>query len=150
MRRPVQIVPYEAEHYAMLVVRAEQAGELERMGQLPGAAAEYGPAFSAVELDDDGHVAKVFACGGLAEVTPPDHPMGGYARAWGAFSEGLRPAQWSAITHAIKGVIDGCGYERVDMFVSPWFDAGRRYALALGFTLDNLVFARRASGEGSA
>jgi hypothetical protein len=26
--------------------------------------------------------------------------------------------------------------------VSPWFPAARRYAVALGFGLDNLIFAR--------
>jgi predicted transcriptional regulator len=113
-------------------------------------AAEHGPAFSAVEVDEHGNiVAKVLACAGLPR-SARRSPDGRLCPRWGAFAEGLRPAQWSVITHAIKGVIDGCGYDRIDMIVSPWFDAGRRYALALGFTLDNLVFARRASGEGSA
>lgn len=138
----VQIVAFEPQHYAMLQVRSEQSGELERMGEAPGLAAELGPAFSAVETDEAGHVVKVLACAGLAEVRPAGHPKGGYARAWGAFGEGLRPAQWSAITHAIRAVIEGCDYARIDVMVSPWFDAARRYAVALGFQIDNLIFAR--------
>jgi hypothetical protein len=143
-RRPViAIVPYENEHYARLPVRPEQRGDLAAMCQAAGRAAELGPAFSAVELDDEGKVATVLACAGLAETRPPSDESGGYATAWAAFAEGLRPAQWSALTAAIRGVIEGADYARIDMMVRADFDAGRRYAEALGFTLDKMIFARR-------
>lgn len=142
-RRIVAVVPYEHAHYAMLPVRSEQRGELQRMGAAAGAAAELGPAFSAVELDADGHVFAVLACAGLAETRPPDHPLGGYATAWAAFAEGLRPAQWAAITAAIRAVIEGCDYRRIDMLVRSDWPVAQRYAEALGFRREAMMYARR-------
>lgn len=142
----VQVIPYAAEHYAMLQVRPEQRGELERVGELAGAAAEHGPAFSAVELDEAGHVARVLAVAGLAELRPAGHPLGGYARAWAAFADGLRAAQWSPITHAIRAVIEGCDYDRIDMLVNMGFAGAVRYAEALGFAPDHALYARAGGG----
>jgi hypothetical protein len=142
-RSIIKIVPFEGQHYAMLPVRAEQRGELARMGVAAGHAADLGPAFSAVETDEDGEIIAVLACAGLAETVPPDAPSGGYATAWAAFAEGMRAAQWSSVTAAIRGVIEGAEYARIDMLVSGDWPAAQRYAEALGFTMDMMVYARR-------
>lgn len=154
-RRIISIVPFELEHYARLPVRAEQRDDLRAMGQLAGQAAELGPAFSAVEVDEQGEITAVLACGGLAETFPPSHPSGGYATAWAAFADGLRAAQWSPITAAVRAVIEGAGYARIDMIVRSDFPAARRFAEALGFSLDRMIYARSggevlAGGEVSA
>lgn len=149
--RPIfAVVTFEPWHYARLPVRAEQSGELQRMGQLAGHAAQLGPAFSAVELDGEGQVAAVLACAGLAETTPPNDPGGGYATAWAAFAEGLRPAQWSAITAAVRAVIEGADYARIDMIVRADWAAARRYAEALGFALCGMIYARRGGSAAPA
>lgn len=141
-RRFTSILPFAPEHAAQLQVQDIQAGEAERFGQKIGMAADHGPAFSAVEVDADGRVHRVLACAGLAENVPTSDTSGGYASAWAAFANDMRPAQWSAVTAAIRAVLDNCGYARVDMLVSAGFPASRRYAEALGFTLDSLVYAR--------
>lgn len=138
----LSIIPYDHSHYARLDVRVEQRGELRRMEQLAGQAAELGPAFSAVETDDDGQVLKVLACAGLMENRPNDHPRGGYASAWAAFGEDLGARQMSAITYAIRGVIEGAGYAKIDMLVAEDFPAAQRYAEALGFKRETTIYAR--------
>lgn len=142
MRARFSIIPFEPEHYARLPVRAEQSGDLRRFGQVAGRAADLGPAFSAIEQDEQGHVLAVLACAGLAETLPPSDPSGGYATAWAAFADDLRPAQWAAITMAIRSVLEGCDYRRVDMIVRADFPAAQRYAKALGFEEDAKIFAR--------
>jgi hypothetical protein len=132
----IAILPYEPWHRAMLPVRSEQADDLVRMGQAADLAAAHGPAFSAVEQDADGNVVAVLACAGLAENTAE------HATAWAAFAEGLRAAQWTAITHAIRAVIEGAHYRRVDMLVRADWPTAQRYAEALGFSLDGLIYAR--------
>jgi hypothetical protein len=141
MRR-IAIVPFEAEHYTRLPVRAEQSGDLSRFGQIAGRAADLGPAFSAIEQDEQGGIVAVLACAGLAETLPPSDPAGGYATAWAAFADGLRPSQWAVITTAIRNVLEGCDYGRVDMIVRADFPAAERYAKALGFKEDAMIFAR--------
>lgn len=138
----IAIVPYEPWHHAMLPVRPEQSRDLSRVGQAAGRAAELGPAFSAVETDDDGRVTAVLACGGLCETRPPSHPEGGYATAWAAFADGLRPAQWSVLTAAVRAIIEGADYARIDMMVSADFPAAKRYAEALGFAPCSMIYAR--------
>lgn len=141
--RPIiAVLPFEHWHYAMLPVRAEQSGDLARMGQLAGQAAELGPAFSAVELNEEGRVTAVLACAGLAETRSASDPSGGYATAWAAFAEKLRPSQWAAITAAIRSVIEGCEYARIDMLVRTDFPAAQRYAEALGFRQDATMYVR--------
>lgn len=135
----VAIVPYEPLHRAMLPVRKEQAADLETFRQAAGRAAELGPAYSAVEQDEDGNVVAVLACAGLAENTPD------YATAWAAFAEGLRAAQWSPIIHAMRAVIEGCGYGRLDMAVRADWSTARRFAEALGFTEDHIIYVRNAA-----
>lgn len=139
-RAVVAIVPYEPLHRAMLPVRREQAHDLEPFGQALGRAAELGPAFSAVELDEQGNVAAVLACAGLAENNP------NYATAWAAFAEGLRAAQWSPIVGAVRGVIEGSTYVRIDTCVRADWPVARRFAEALGFKEDFVMYAR-AGGE---
>jgi hypothetical protein len=132
----IAILPYEPWHRAMLPVRPEQAHDLTRMEQAANLAAERGPAFSAVEQDDKGNVTAVLACAGLAENSPT------HATAWAAFADGLRPAQWSSIVHSIRNVVEGCDYRRVDMLVRADWPTAARFAEALGFTLDGLIYAR--------
>lgn len=139
------IVPYEPHHLAMLQDQASQRGEAEKFGQRRGGVADLGPAFSAVELDDDGNVVTVLVCAGLAELIPPSAEGGGYASAWGYFSEALRPATWSRATAAIRAVLDGCGYARVDALVDLERPQARRYAEALGFTPQAVLFSRSAA-----
>lgn len=133
----IAILPFEPWHFAMLPVRSEQQGEPEHMRQAAGGAADLGPAFSVVEQDAAGNVSAVLACAGLAENAPD------YATAWAAFAEGLRPAQWSTITHAIRAVIEGAHYARIDMLVRADWPTAQRYAEALGFTRDAMIYARR-------
>lgn len=132
------ILPYQPEHLAQLAVQAAQVGDCERLGLPRGAAAELGPAFTAAELDGDGRVMTVLGCAGLAE-----HPGGERASAWASFAEGLRPAQWSALTAAIRRVLDQSGYRLVDVMVRPDFPAAQRYAEALGFEQEAIVYLRR-------
>lgn len=141
-RRLIAIVPFEPAHYAMLQVRAEQMSGLELMMRCADRFAELGPAFSAVELDEKGDIAAVLACAGLAESKPPSDPSGGYATAWAGFAEGLRMAQWSPITHAIRAVIEGAEYARIDMLVRGDWPAAQRYAEALGFKFETMIYAR--------
>jgi hypothetical protein len=142
MRRAISIVPFEPLHLALIRDRAEQRGEAERFGEVRGASAEGGPAFSAIEADEVGNITAVLACAGLVEVHPPTAPNGGYAFAWGYFAEGLRAKQWATVTAAIRGVLDGCGYARVDMGVNPAFAAAGRYAVALGFSAMATIYSR--------
>lgn len=142
MRRAIDIVPYEPVHRAMLPVRPEQRYDLDRLGQTLGRAAELGPAFSAVERDENGEIVAVLACAGLAETRAPDHPLGGYATAWAAFAEGLRAAQWSVITAAVRAIIENAGYARLDTMVANDFPAAHRYAEALGFKPELTIYAR--------
>jgi hypothetical protein len=136
----VAIVPYEPFHRAMLPVRREQADDLKRFHQGVSFAAERGPAFSAVEQDDEGRIVKVLACAGLAENGPD------YATAWAAFADGLRPAEWSPVVHAIRGVIEGVHYSRIDTLVKADWPVARRFAEALGFREDCIMYSR-AGGE---
>lgn len=140
-RTLTKILAFAPEHLALLETQVEQHGEAERFGQTVGRAAALGPAFSAVEMTDDGQILRVLACAGLAESRPVDDG-GGYATAWGSFGKDLRPAQWSAITAAIRAVLDNCGYARVDMLVSAGFGRAERYAEALGFTVETIIYAR--------
>lgn len=136
----IAIVNYEPWHRAMLPVRREQSSDLETFRQAAGMAAERGPAFSAVEQDADGNISAVLAIAGLAENAPD------YATAWAAFAEGLRAAQWSPIVHAIRGVLEGCSYARIDMLVRSDWPTGRRFAEALGFTEEQAIYARSSAG----
>jgi hypothetical protein len=136
----ISIMPFEPLHYALLPVRKEQAGEPELLGSMATIAAEHGPAFSAVETDDRGNLIAVLACGGLAE-TSPDH-----ATAWAAFAEGLRAGQWSPVIAAVRAVIDGTRYGRIDMCVRADWPTARRFAEALGFKEEFVTYSR-AGGE---
>jgi hypothetical protein len=91
------------------------------MGQRWARPAELGPAFSAVEQDIDGRVTAVLACAGLAETNPTLRDR------LGGFAGGLRPAQWSALTAAIRAVVEGADYARIDMVVRSDWPAARRY-----------------------
>lgn len=130
------IVPYEPWHRAMLPVRREQVQDLEFFHQAADLAASLGPAFSAVEQDDDGKVTAVLACAGLAE-TSPDH-----ASAWAAFGEGLSPSQWAPIVRAMRSVVEGCGYASVDMMVRHDWPVAKRFAEWLGFAPQAIIYAR--------
>lgn len=132
----IAIIPFEPLHRAMLPLRKEQSGELERFGQAVNRAADLGPAFSAVEQDGEGRIIAVLACAGLAENNPD------YATAWAAFAEDLRAAQWSPIVHAIRAVIEGSHYARVDTCVRADWPVARRFAEALGFKEDFVMYAR--------
>lgn len=137
MSRPhVSIIAYEPWHRALLPVRPEQADDLQRFGQGVEWAAERGPAFSAVEQDEDGNILAVLACMGLAESGP------GHATAWAAFADGLRSAQWSPIVHAIRGVIEGCDYVRIDTLVKANWPTARGFTEALGFKEDIIMYSR--------
>lgn len=137
MRPIIAIVPYEPIHRAMLPVRPEQRQELERFGEGAGTAAELGPAFSAVEQDAEGRITAVLACAGLAEKSRD------YAIAWAAFADGLRAAQWSPITRAIRGVLDGADYKRIDILVRNDWPSAQRFADALGFVPEFTVYTRQ-------
>ena len=132
----VNIVPFEPQHYAMLPVRPEQSGDTRMLGVAAARCAELGPAFSAVEMDEKGNVAAVLACGGLAENSAS------HATAWAAFAGELRAAQWSPIVHAIRGVIEGAHYERIDTYVRADWPTARRFAEALGFKEECVMYAR--------
>lgn len=142
MRTFTSVIPFEPQHAALVEVQDQQQGEADRFGQKVGDAAKLGPAFSAVETDETGRIHRVLACLGLAETKPLSDPGGGYATAWGIFAKDLRASQFSAITAAIRGVLDNCGYDKVDMLVSASFPGAQRYAAALGFTVDTLIYAR--------
>lgn len=127
----IRIEPFAPEHLARLVVRPEQRGEAERLHQAGGAAAERGPSFSA--FDEAGNL---IACAGLAENGPD------YATAWAMFGEGLRPGLWARLTRAIAAVLETSGYRRIDMLARADFPAAHRFARALGFEQDMILYAR--------
>jgi hypothetical protein len=127
----IRIEPFAPEHLARLDVRPEQRGDAERLHQAGGAAAERGPAFTA--FDEAG---AVVGCAGLAENGPD------YATAWAMFADGLRPAIWAGLTRAIAAVLETSGYRRIDMLVRADFPAAHRFARALGFEQDMILFAR--------
>jgi hypothetical protein len=148
-RRPISIVPFEPAHLALIKDRPEQHGEAERFYAARGASAEMGPAFSAVETDEEGRTIEVLACAGLAELKPPSAADGGRAAAWGYFADGLRPAQWATVTAAIRGVLDHAGYAQIDMLVGAGFAAAQHYAEALGFERSAFIYSRRAPPGGA-
>lgn len=135
MRPEISIVPFERWHLDVIEDRVEQRGEAESMRVARGLSAARGPSFSIIEGE------RVLCCAGLAENSDD------YATAWAHFAEGLRPAQWATITAAIRGVLDECKYERVDMIVRTGFAAAHRYAAALGFSNDATIYARAGNAE---
>jgi hypothetical protein len=130
------ILPYDPAHLAQLHLQAAQIGEAERFGKRVGDAAEHGPAFTAAETDLEGGIVRVLGCAGLF-LNAPD-----YATAWAVFAEGLRPSQWSALTAAIRRVLDASEFRRIDTLVRGDFPAAHRYARALGFEPDATIYAR--------
>lgn len=140
-RPRIDILPFKPVYLDLIVDRAEQRGEAESMRVARGLSAARGPAFTAAEIGEDGKLARILCCAGLAENAPD------YATAWAHFAEDLRPVHWSAITAAIRAVLDSCAYARVDMIVRAGFDAAHRYAEALGFSLDAMIYARAGTAE---
>lgn len=138
----------------MIELRAGQRRDTELMDVPASELAEHGPAFTAVELggveqDEDGHVARVLACAGLAEYWPVSHPSGGRAMAWASFAEGLGARDMRFVTAAIRGVLGGCRHARVEMACAEGFAAAGRYAVALGFRPTATIYARKLSVSGA-
>jgi hypothetical protein len=132
----IAIVAFEPQHAASIVLQAPQRGEAESLGFRAGDAADLGPAFSAVEQDEAGHVVRVLCCAGLAE-NAPDH-----ATAWALIAEGVGGAGMVAITRAIRRVLDAADYKRVDMLVRESFGRAHDFAKLLGFERDFALYVR--------
>lgn len=132
----IAIVPYEPWHREKLEVRSEQALDLIAFSQSADRIAALGPAFSIIEQDDAGQVKNILVCAGLAETAP------GCASAWAAISAKVRSRDWPTIIRAIRAVIEGSGYQRIDMLARADWPVARRFAEWLGFTEQAVVYVR--------
>lgn len=127
----ISVVPFAPVHIDMIDVQPAQRG-----GVLTGAqyAAAGGDAWTAFANDG-----RVLFCGGLA-------PMGlHYVHAWAVLATRKLADLWP-ITRTIRQVIADGHYRRVEMYSEARFDAGARWALALGFELEGVKRAAMADG----
>lgn len=139
-RRIISIMEFEPVHLDGFAPRFDQCGEVEAIGRGAIHAAQLGPAFTAFCDEGRGEL-KILGCAGL--IRNHEH----YATAWARFADGLSPGEWSALTAAIKRVIEASGLARIDMIVRTGFAAAERYAAHLGFAREGVL--HRYGSDGS-
>jgi hypothetical protein len=124
----------------------EQRGDLSASAQLRRRRARAG--IQRGRADEDGNV----RCRAGLRGARREPAAGPSARRLCDRLGGVRRGPWrpamSAITHAIRGVIEGAGYARIDMLVAEDFPAAQRYAEALGFKRETTIYTRRARRRG--
>ena len=115
----LRIAAFEPAHVAQIAPQSAQLGEVNAATT----AAEYGTAWTAFAAG-----APVCSAG-LVEVWQ------GRAYAWALLSESAG-RYMLPLTREIRSRLSASGFARVEMAVDADFDAGRRWAEMLGFTLE--------------
>jgi hypothetical protein len=119
----MQIVPFKAEHIAMIRLQEEQMYLSGWVTQEQADALEHSIAYTA--LDDGVPV----ACAGLVE------HWEGRASVW-AFLAAMGPNRFIAVHRACMAFLDVCYTRRVEMSVDCNFKEAHRWAKMLGFTME--------------
>lgn len=126
----IRVEPFEPHHVDMIEVQPAQ-----RDAVMPGVTyAAAGPAWTAFADDD-----RIIFCGGFAALGP------GYMLAWALLSSDKRADLWP-VTCAVRRVIAGAGWRRIELLTDTRFPAAERWALALGFEREGVRRSALADG----
>jgi len=117
----IKVIPFEGWHFDWLDVQPEQKAEVAAMTDVHRRVLERERSWTATTDD------RIVACGGVV-------PLPGRCRAllWVAIGA-LQRSEFLAFHSAVKRCIDEFPYHRIEMEVANGFEAGHRWAKALGF-----------------
>ena len=134
----MSLVPFRAEHLALIQVQEAQASVSEFMTLAHARALESQMSFTYVAGG------RVLAVGGFVEQWPQRAEMWSYIDSdCGKHFVGLH--------RAALGLLDACEYRRIEATVRADFDEGHRWLKMLGFQLEApLMRAHLPTGEDSA
>ena len=120
----MEIVPFEAEHLKRLELQAAQAYLSQWVTPEQGDALAEEPSFTALK---DG---KPIACAGIVTM------WFGRAIAW-AYVSDTGPQDFIGVHRAVKGFLDVCYVQRIEMTVDCDFPQAHRWAKMLGFEMES-------------
>lgn len=126
----LRLVPFEARHLSLLRVQDNQRLEFDAT------------ALSAVPGDRWTAVVDglPICCGGLVPIWP------GRAYAWSVLDREAGP-HMRRLTTAIRSLLDGTPWRRIEMAVDAEFEAGLRWARLLGFVPECLARSYLPTGR---
>lgn len=120
----ISYIPYKAEHIKKLKIQVAQAW-MEKHLTMEGLRSLEGEWSSTVLRDG-----VPIVCGGAIPIWE------GRAMLWSFVNGDLTPKDFRALHYLVKGFVNDLPFNRIEMYVDCGFDAGHRWARALGFELE--------------
>lgn len=119
----MRVIPYEAEHLAMLDAQDAQRYLSAWVGDEQAKSLEDTPSYTAVHED------RVLCCAGILPIWQ------GRAVAW-AYMDRRAGEHFIALHRRVQQFLDQCYVQRIEAHVDREFEAGHRWARMLGFDME--------------